>query len=121
MVARSKLLTLSRCTVDLIRTLDAGVPVASLRNVVASAASVELAGKSSSAKPPDSAALTAGAALAAAVMAAGATTAMASCDSETPLHRLQLDALKQWLKDGGSEVSGITFESAEVREHALLS
>lgn len=54
------------------------------------------------------------AALAAALASLTAVT-VSWCDDETPLHRMQLEMLRQWLSENGGDVSGIEFRSVEVR------
>lgn len=118
MVVRSKLLNLSRCTVDVLRVLDSGASVATARKAAACTAPGVIPRAQTRYDVGSVAAGAAAAAFAAAVLATGA---VASCDGETPLHRMQLDALKQWLKASGSDVSTITFESAEVRISVLFT
>jgi hypothetical protein len=60
------------------------------------------------------------AALVAAALASLTAVTVSWCDGETPLQRVQLEMLRQWLSENGGDVSGVEFRSVEVRDGLRL-
>lgn len=102
-----RLLTLSRAAVELLRAPNSKLQVTGMHPVAS------LCGKRARGKEgwSSSSAAVVGAAVAAFVGSVGA----AQCDVETPLQRLQLDMLRQWIITNGGDMQATDFHSVQVR------